>query len=55
MDQRDQLFSTLMLIPLINEMVATDVPQEALPRIILPKIENGKTAKVASIAICSFT
>ena len=43
----------LMLIPSIDEMAAIDVTQEAPPCIILAKMENAKTVKVASVAMCS--
>lgn len=40
--------------PSIDEMAATNIPEEALPCIILATLEIGKTAKVASATKCSF-
>ena len=36
-------------------MPATEIPQEALPCLILAKTEAGETVEVASVAMCSFT
>ena len=43
-----------MAIPSTTEMPATEIPQEALPCLILAKTESGATVEVASAAICSF-
>ena len=47
-------FDDLMVIPSTTEMPATEIPQEALPCLILAKTESGVTVEVASTAICSF-
>ena len=44
-----------MAIPSTTEMPATEIPQEALPCLILAKTEAGETVEVASAAMCSFT
>ena len=44
-----------MVIPLTNEMLATNMPQEALSCLILVKTEDGGTVELASVAMCSFT
>ena len=55
LDPRDQTFAcTLMPIPSVDKMAATDIPQEALPCLILAKTESGETVEVASAAMCSF-
>ena len=48
-------FDDLMAIPLTTKMLATEIPQEALPCLILAKTKSGRTVGVASTAICSFT
>ena len=48
-------FGGLMAIPLTTEMPATEIPQEALPCLVLAKTENGGTVEVANAAICLFT
>ena len=55
LDPRDQTSThTLMPIPSVDKMAATDIPQEALPCLILAKTESGETVEVASAAMCSF-
>ena len=44
-----------MAIPSATEMPATEIPQEALPCLILAKNESGGTVEVASTTISSFT
>ena len=55
MDQWDQLLYALMPTPSVDKMAATNVPQEALPCIILAKMENAETVEVVGVAKCSFT
>ena len=45
---------TLMPIPSIEKMAATEIRQESLPWIILAKTESGETVEVATAARCSF-
>ena len=47
-------FDDLMAIPSTTKMPATEIPQEALPCLILAKTESGGTVEVATTAICSF-
>ena len=42
-----------MPIPSVDKMATTDIPQEALPCLILAKTESGETVEVASAAMCS--
>ena len=44
-----------MAIPSTTEMPANEIPQEALPCLILTKTESSGMIEVASAAICSFT
>ena len=44
-----------MATPSTTEMPAIEIPQEALPCLILSKMEAGETVEVASAAMCSFT
>ena len=52
---RTNYFNTLMPIPLTANLKAADIPQEALPYIMLANTKSGETVELVSATMCSFT